>query len=143
MDIENYWGKVEIIDIISPKEVLTKQGEFLGKMTDEIVFGRVEDLDFIELSDLGIDEDNSTFSYKFVIKSKFLPNYKYTMMAISHDITLYPLKMSLDSQIKEELNVKQKLLIMNSEEEFLNNLKRILQSSRVKHVISALIKLSK
>lgn len=143
MSEENYWGDFKIEDLKTPKEILKAQGEVLSKLTKDVVYGDVEDLEFGERYDYGI-EDEEIFAYKFVIKSKFLEKYKFTMFDVIHDISLFPAKISLDEQITRDLGLQTngKFIIVKSEDEFIKKLKLILTSKRTRFILNALIKLS-
>jgi hypothetical protein len=88
-----------------------------------------------------MNDHENDFKFSFLMKGKFLRNYSFKVFDFSHDITMYPIKMSLDELIAHELNVDESLEIMN-EDEFVNILGKILSSERINDIIGSIIRIS-
>lgn len=154
----------------TPKEVLEKQCEFLSKDTDNLVLGRVENYsgeiqDYIQpgnkspmkcLSTLWVDQDDtyvdiqthlgelsdSNFTYDFFLTSKHTPNYKYRIMFFRYGIGGYPVKVVYDGDIAKELDLAFDIEC-KSETEFIENLKKILESNKVSEIVNNLFVFNK
>ncbi|UNL93999.1 hypothetical protein QNH38_22370 [Paenibacillus polymyxa] len=138
--MDNLWPDFKAAeDIITPKEILEKQGQYLLESTGGVVYGIVEEVAG-PLTPTGMA---NAFVYKFSIKSKFLEGYSYRLMYLSHDITIYPIKVKLDEKILNELNMKGAIWNVNLEEDFLGLLSRMFKTNRVQVVVGSLMKLSK
>ncbi|APB70546.1 hypothetical protein PPYC1_09375 [Paenibacillus polymyxa] len=138
--MDNLWPNFKAAeDIITPKEILEKQGQFLLESTDGIVYGIVEEVPK-HSTPTGMAD---AFVYKFSIKSKFLEGYSYVLLYISHDITIYPITTKLDAKIVKELQISGLMKSVNSEKEFLGLLSKMFSTDRVQVVVGSLMKLSK
>jgi N-glycosylase/DNA lyase len=145
MKIENLWPDFgEFANYNTPKEILEQQAKFLPKLTGEIIYAEIRDLTD---GDIMFDQEISgaDFSYKFLLKSKFMDKYQFEIMTIFHDISIYPINIRIEKLIKEEVtpDKPQRSLKIASEEEFNKLLFDIFHSSRMKNVIGSLFKLSK
>ncbi|MCM2982296.1 hypothetical protein M3599_15325 [Niallia circulans] len=143
MDIPNLWGNFDILDINSPKEILDQQAKFLTKLTGDIIFAEVIELETGELYDAFEEDGYNGFSYKFVLKSKFMDRYKFEMLKFHHDIVLYPTIIKLDHDIQKELGINGRYKKVSSETEFMNFISEVFKTSRIKNVVGAMLKLSK
>jgi len=63
-------------------------------------------------------------------------------MFLYYDASLYPIGISLDSSISNEIDQSNREFRVNTEEEFMDILKRILGSNRVASVITNLLSLN-
>lgn len=155
MDSGNLWGDLEGIDleIITPKEILQDQAKFLPKLTKDLLYAEIKELEDKELYNTfdyvldDIDEDDTNpdqgFAYKFLLKSRFMDTYRFELFRLHHGIGIYPVMIRLDNDIQNELQLPGTFKEIYSEEEFEEFLSEVLQSTRVKRVIAALMKLSK
>jgi len=122
MTSDNLWGELPNIENIStPISILKKQAVFLGKMTNRILEGKI---DTGGQSAAGIKADLD-------IIAPALDNYYITILTISHGIALYPV------DITDHVN--QKALVTVDEKDFIETLKSILGSDKVKQVIASLL----
>lgn len=158
--MKNLWNKkFEASKVIKPKEILDEQGKKLLELTDGKILARAEEYDgptrsykndgimagisilskkeYNVQDDLG-EIDGSNFSYEFYITSTATPNFKYRVMFVEHDITFYPLTITLDESIAKELEGKQ-YIFCDSENVFLEVLSDILNSDKIESVINALL----
>ena len=90
-------------------------------------------------SELG---ESAEFVYEFYITSKRTPQYKYRVFFLFYSAMLYPIGVSLDQSISEEINCDKCELRINDEEQFIDMLSKILQSERITSVISNLLRMN-
>jgi len=120
-----------------PVAVLREQASFLGNKTQNVVLAEV-----VSLSE-GHGKDIE-FVCRFNLKAPALGNYSYTLFSIAHGIEPYPLRMLLDKAVAKELGWTgryekgQDSCLINSEDELLDVLAKVLKAERTKHIIRAL-----
>lgn len=90
---------------------------------------------------LGAGNDNENFVYEFYITSKNTAKYKYRVCFLYYSVLLYPVGISLEKSIADELEKSGEFQI-NSEVEFLEFLQKLLSSERVTSVINNLLSLN-
>ena len=141
--MENYWPKIDLEEsALFPKEILEEQARFLPEVTHGKLFGEVVDYS-MQIYDEIDEYRDSEFCYRFLLKSKFMPNYQFAILTIFHNIEMYPVEIKVDETIKKQLTESKRGFIkVDNEEEFKHELQRILQSEKIKTVMSALIRLS-
>jgi len=162
--MENLWNKEFKPALINtPKEIIEAQCDYLKQKTDGNILAKVSDYigpisSYTKVNifqvlgnnfsnrEVDIQEDlgdigESTFTYDFYITSPFTPNYKYRVMFLQHLITIFPTLIVLDEAIAEELSGNQDV-ICNSQEDFENKLKHILNSKKLESIINALLAIS-
>ena len=129
------WPSLDNINKIkTPKKILGKQGEYLSKKTNEIVYTICDEIPRERLAE---QEKGYDFRYEYLIASKNLKNYTFKLFSIYHNITLYPLLIVLDTQVASDIGLKKKSI--GSEEEFEATLKMIFASRVIENVIGTLI----
>ncbi|MDN3365490.1 hypothetical protein QU577_27495 [Priestia megaterium] len=157
MDSGNLWGELEGVDleINTPKEILQEQAKFLPRLTKDLLYAEIKELEDRELYNSfdyvldEIDEDdpnpnsNHGFAYKFLLKSRFMDTYRFELFRLHHGIGIYPVTIRLDNDIQKELQLPGTYKEIESEEDFVEFISKVLQSLRVKRVIVALMKLSR
>lgn len=124
-----------------PKALFEEQARLLPKITGEIVFAEL--VDEIRGGSLGIPGE---FCYRFNIVGKFIGDYRFRVLSFSHNITLYPVKLNLDSELGKELGIEAKanyLMSIQSPDELKILINAVLKSERILKVIGSIIKLSK
>lgn len=142
MEYGNLWPEFESFsDFKTPKEILEQQAKFLPKLSGEIIYAEIIDVSYDEY--IVGEAEEGEFSYKFVLKSKFMDKYQFEIFTMSHDISIYPVRITLDSSTKQELGITTRYANAATEDQFIKLLSNILHSKRIKTVISSLIKLSK
>jgi len=136
-EIVDLWpDKIAVEKLITPVTILRQQASLLGKKTKNIVQGEVEDLRAFNLND---------FKYAFYFVAPALENYRYKLLDIFYELSLYPVKIDVEEEVYEEMpdkyiNIfKHESIIANSEEEFMEILKVIFNSEKVLRVISVLL----
>ena len=79
--------------------------------------------------------------YAFLIVAPALDNYRYNLFSIWHDINLYPVTINVDSDICTEIdsNDQNGELVAESENEFVEILKKIFGAKKTKKIIGAIL----
>jgi hypothetical protein len=135
---------VQPLEQKAPVTILREQATLLGQKTSNLVEGRVVE---------GTTQLPGLFVYSFQLIAPVLKNYSYRLFSIRHDINLYPLQVSLDDDLVDEVfgDRKKEILLpdgsesimidrtVSSEEEFLEALSKIFGASKTRHIINALI----
>lgn len=127
-------------DFEKPKTIFEQQAKLLPTLTGDMVYAKVTELGIIDAS---IDHINNTFIYGFYLTAKFLPDYSYKVLSFSHDITLYPVKLNINSEIRNEIDIKSIVIKVESPQDLESLLEKILKSERISKIIGAIIKMSK
>jgi hypothetical protein len=137
--MKNLWPEeFKAKEIKSVKGILEEQSKLLPKITGDMVYATLKQMDYIE--SLKLDHKND-FSYSFYLAAKFLKGYSFKVFDFSYPITIYPAKITLDELIAEEMQCDDEFSV-NNEDEFISILIKILNSERIKDVIGSIIKLS-
>ena len=164
------WKKdFEEKEITTPKDIIEEQCESLNEMTDGKVIGRIISYDgeirsystepptsmlsnvssmiangmsFDVQTELGEITEGDGMTYEFYITSRKTPNYKYRAFFIQYGLSLYPTYISMDKMIATELQIDSELMC-EEEEEFIDILSKILNSSRVVGIIENLLSFNK
>lgn len=143
MTSESLWPNVEEFENqLTPKEILEKQSDYLLNATKMLIYAEVETNE-IDLLFPDKEIESASFSFEYVLRSKALTSYKFILFTIYHDITIYPVKIKIDSVIKNELGFNTKYATVNNEKDFIDILAKILQSNRTKTIIASMLKLSR
>jgi hypothetical protein len=134
------WPKdIENCRTRAPLAILKEQASMLGELTKYLVKGEVYADD---------NQNSENFRYDFFIKSPPLGNYQYQLLAITHDVSLYPVKIFVEDAIQEELGstvrwVEEEqfyeYILAGTEEEFIEALKAIFGANKTVKVITALL----
>ena len=121
MNEENLWGDLPIEEKIeTPASILRAQAVALKKATKGILDARVVQ---------GTWDDDLTFEFRIVAPA--LGNYSAAILEIRQPITLYPLRVTapmMDGFQRVE-----------NAEEFKETLKTVLQSQKVRQIVSGLL----
>jgi hypothetical protein len=159
--MKNLWPDFKFDNIETPKEILEEQGKLLLKLTNEIVYGEVLLKDKIEL---GFEENESSYTNydytewdfiaDFVLKSKFMLNYKFKLLTLNYNIVMYPFEVSLDDTVFKEIHTNlaklgflsganESQIVVSDQEKFEKFLALVFSTNHVRNVINSLISLSK
>ena len=142
-EIVDLWpDKIKVEKLITPVTILRQQASLLGKKTKGIVQGEIED------GKGGFSLN--LFNYTFYIVAPALNNYRYRLFNISYEVSLYPLEIDVESEIREEIPsnfikkrsgaiIALEFVYANSEKDFLEILKAIFNSAKVLRVISVFL----
>jgi hypothetical protein len=140
--MDNLWPNFdEIQKIKTPKEVLEEQGKILPKLTNGYVYSTIDPSTLFN-TDFTINTKYD-FTYDFNIKGRDVENYKFKLFTIGHTISIYPIRMRLDPEIRKEIGLKNLDVIIDNNNDFVNILREILNSDRLKYVIASIISLSR
>lgn len=124
-----------------PVEILRMQAEALATKTSGRVQGlvREEDPSFVdpETDEYGTIERDG-FYFDFFIKAPKLPSYLYRLFSIEYGVTYYPIRLHLDGDVARELRHNMGSVAVDTEEEFLDVLKRIFSARKTSQVIRAI-----
>lgn len=135
--IDLWPDKIGVEKLITPVTILRQQASLLGKKTKNIVQGEVR----------SSKDSLTSFNYAFYIIATALDNYRYKLLEISYDESLYPVKINVDQEIWDEIPAGFKTMTSameyyfgaGSEKEFQDILKAIFGSKKVLRVISVLL----
>lgn len=137
--MKNLWPEgFEAKNIRPANQILEEQAALLPKLTGDMVLAEVYKMS----SAMAMMEDHENdFSYSFYLKGKFLKKYAFKVFMFSHDITLYPLKVTLDEVLANELHLNEEIVV-NSEEQFESFIEQVLTSERLTDIIGSIIRIS-
>ncbi len=120
----------------APVTILKEQGTLLGRKTNNLVEGVIT-------SYKGAARSGEGFRYDFYLVAPALSDYRYFLLGIYHYVDFYPLVFSTDSdvlkELPDELEDEQNRLIANTPAEFMDILKAIFATKKVRRVIEAII----
>ena len=123
------WGELPgVINIRSPKGILAEQARALSARTRQALWGRVT---------TSVLSDYDLVSHELSIVVPRIKNYTVAVVRVDHPAEMYP------ARIYDLLADKYASKECRDEEEFEQALKAILQSERIRKVISALLTQSK
>lgn len=139
MSDKNLWGAFNVAEKQSPKSILQEQAAFLVETTNQLLKGEVYEKASFEISsDLVQKFAPLTRRAKNIIKCTFyviapkMDYYKIALFDVMYSIVeLYPLV------IKDIINEKE--FECNNQDEFTENLARVIQSEAIRRVIENLI----
>lgn len=127
----------------APKEILETQARLLAKLTNNRVFAEVVEE---SISKVSIFEGiTGEFCFRLDIVGQYIAGgYRFRVLTFCHDISLYPVKFRLDSELGRELKGKDVAEVTIETPEALEVLlESVLKSDRVQNVVGAILKLSK
>jgi len=144
--VDDLWPeKLESAKIRPPVAILKEQASLLGQKTKNVVEGAV--------SEVFTDDEEKTMEYSFNLVAPALGGYRYRLFTMSHDIRMYPLIITMDGEIFQEVNPEkpekesvQDMLMRNknqvkagNEAEFLALLKKIFAATKTRQIIAAIL----
>ena len=120
----------------TPVAILGEQGTLLGKKTNNLVEGMI-----VRVRETTFGGD---FGYTFYLSAPALSGYRYQLLEISYPVGLYPLIITISdesvvSEIPEEMQETRGIFTANSEDNFIDILRKIFATKKVKQVIDAII----
>lgn len=117
---KNLWGDLsDMAKVRTPRMVLSEQGSQLSELTGGALT--------VAIDDRGSGQGN--FRYDFDIVAPALNNYIYTVLTITHSVSLYPVTMAVgtaSTELPDESALEKKLA-------------SVLQSKDTRNVIAALM----
>lgn len=141
---ENFWPEFKPANIVDPKSIIEEQARILPKLTGEKVIAIVNktEKNFLDNNDY----IPYAFIYEFYITSKMLPTYKFRVFNLSYNLPIYPLRLSVDSDILKELNIEtifgSRSFDVENEQDLKTSLKLILNSTKVRDVVSSIMRIT-
>ena len=141
-EIIDLWpDKIKVEKIITPFIILRQQATLLGKKTKNIIQGKVYDL--------RLDSDlRSGFHYTFLIVVPALSDYQYKILDIIYGMSIYPVIINIEEDIWKDIpprfydqgaRTTTRQIIAKSEDEFIEILRAIFNSTKVMRIISVLL----
>ena len=151
--MKDLWPKnFEVKDKKSPAMILQEQASILGSKTQNILKAEVK---FQPPSDVIVnvrglslnaiaEMQKYPFRYDFNIVVPTFHNYQYKLFSIVHNLDYYPLMIFtekdfldelLNSDLITEIKVEKEGILVDSEEKFVNVLKLILNSNKIRRLI--------
>lgn len=124
----------------SPKEIVDQQCSYLERATNAVVYAN----SYKSKPDPGIlimPGDNSKLWYRMDIRGKYLEDYYFRLISYCHGIELYPCDVMIEKSIADDIKKPTKCSVKN-EDEFVELLKLVIGSERLRNIIGSMIKLS-
>lgn len=150
----------------TPKDLVQKECSELYSMSNKILIARICEYDggnyktyvrpsFVEIARLGLpigaeetvrpelgeNSEDSTFVYELYLTSANTPKYKYRICFLYYGISMYPVGITLDCDIADELKMASEFEV-EDEKTFVDTLNNILGSKKVSSVIKNLYSLN-
>jgi hypothetical protein len=90
----------------------------------------------------------STFQFEILLLSQYLQGYSFEVMRFGYDVSIYPVVIILESEIGEELGVRNlpyqdNKLPCPDEENLLNLIDNIVSTSKFKKTVGGLMKIAR
>lgn len=130
--MEDLWpNDFETLDYVrAPVTILREQASLLGKKTRNLVEAEV----------LAFPERNgkSLFRYRFYLKAPSI-DYRYGLFGIRHGMPIYPVLFEIDQVIAKELGVAKPAIRAKEEKDFIQILRRILNTDNTRQVVRSLL----
>ncbi len=136
--MEDLWPDdlMEVARVRTPLSILKEQASILTAKTGNLIDGEV----------LQITKASDSFSYVFHIVARAPGNYRFRVFRIYHEIMLYPVFLTVDTDILGELEsvkgaeqIGENEFQLDSQDFFQDVLKKIFGSDKVRKVIGALV----
>lgn len=134
------WGDFGTEPLRTPLTILKEQGALLERKTNGILTVNVK-TETLSHDFYGEQSNYTAFTHHFDIKSPSL-NYSYRLFSIYQPIEIFPVKFEGEALGVKSETVLRKYYshkIANNEEEFLETLKEVLQSSKTQKIIGSLL----
>ena len=120
MPADNLWGDLKITPSRTPYTILKEQAEKLTELTGYTLHGEVAQREW-----------GGKFKVGLLIRVPALDDYRFEILEVTYNIDLYPLEL--------QDVVHQRRASCNNEEEFLAEVKKVLQSPEIRSAISVLL----
>ncbi|KAA6345249.1 hypothetical protein EZS27_007179 [termite gut metagenome] len=124
--VENLWPKIMIDSFNLPKAILSKQADYLGESTKNIVTAKIES--YASPND---SEGKSNTKHRFIVYAPTL-NYQFELLSVEHDtFASYPLLLTC--------SILEKKYYPETEKGFIERLSQIFNEPKVQNAIKTLI----
>ncbi len=149
---KNLWGNLGELEstVTYPKDILDEQAVYLNESLGGLVECRVVRKPLSPDQILFYRKQGviSDFSFSVKILSDYVEQYEYEICSLIYSIKIYPMAVSFDDGIEEELSElftveNMNTIIAHDEREFLDIIQKILSSKEVHQVLSGLISIAK
>jgi len=135
------WKDFNIEQVNTPNETIEKTINGFEKATKGLL-----KLNLIEKSDIERMRKKNlpSFQYDLVLHSPFMPNYKFDVLELFYDVTLYPCILIMEDGIDDELNINpfDKNIKLQNEEELKQTLEKLFNTKRFESIIAGLMKIT-
>ncbi|ETR73210.1 MAG: hypothetical protein OMM_07089 [Candidatus Magnetoglobus multicellularis str. Araruama] len=120
----------------APITILKEQAILLQQKSNGVINAQVRR---IKTQDQ-LSEEKGQFLYEFIVVAPVLQSYEYRLFTISHEIELYPITLETDQIIARELgNPNNDPIVVKSEPDFIEQLRKIFCSKKTKKIINAML----
>lgn len=144
--MNNLWNDLNFFkeDKNTPIKILHEQSEYLSDATQSLVYLDTQNYNKVDMEYMS-DFD---FGYKYILKSRVLPNYGYRILEIQHNVELFPLNFIINDDLLDGLKEKNPLItsvtsIIENENDLISVISDTLNSKNVQQTIQTLYMLSK
>ena len=126
---KSLWGELPDTPVdTGPITILKEQASFLGEMTRNVLVGEVR----TESGFVAKTLSSRDFVHTLSIRAPAVQNYRYDLLKVGHNVApIYP---AMVADLVEGTKAE-----VNSEEEFIGELERILRSEALRNVIGSLL----
>lgn len=139
--MDNFWpSEFQPEEIINPTKILEEQAKILPKITKDLVYAEVSELNLNDRLNVDLHED---FAYAFYLYGKHLENYRYRVFVFCHNIFIYPTILKLDREIAKELGATEHTKFnLKSQQDFEELLSKVLRSKTMNKIVSSIMRMS-
>lgn len=127
--------------VSSPVTILKEQAYLLGEKTKNLVQAEIFDEE---------ERQGMSFSFRFFLVAPVVGNYHYKLLSIQHDISLYPVEITVEDSILSEIRRsfpvrsyddrgEYEYIFAETEEKFIEVLRGIFNSTKARQVLTALL----
>ncbi|MGH7901353.1 MAG: hypothetical protein ACRENZ_06400 [Thermodesulfobacteriota bacterium] len=117
----------------TPLKILREQASLLSEKTGNVLIAKVD-------SEVDATSDsNKLFKTRFGIKAPLLGSYSFALFISYHGIESYPITISPDSEIGNEVFGGSSSIEVVDERQLMDVLRQIFNSNRAKKIINALV----
>ena len=135
------WKDFNIEQINTPNETIKNSLKGFEKATKGLLR-----LSLFEKSDMERMRKKyaPSFQYDLILHSPYMPNYKFDVLELLYEVTLYPCSLVLENGIEDELGINpfEKSLQLQNEEELKLTLEKIFSTKRFESIVSGLMKIT-
>lgn len=135
------WKNFDIEEINTPSETVEKSLNGFENATKGLL-----KLTLFEKSELERLRKKylPSFQFDLVLHSQFMTNYKFDVLELLYDVTLYPCAIILEKGIAHELDVKNSQLVvaLENEEELQKTLEKVFSTKRFESIVAGLMKIT-
>jgi len=144
--VDDLWPeKLESAKIRPPVAILKEQASLLGQKTKNVVEGAVSEV-------FTVDEEE-TMEYSFNLVAPALGGYRYRLFTMRHDIRMYPLIITMEKEIFQEVNPekpekesvqdmlwrRRNQVKVDTEAKFMDLLTKIFATRKTRQIIGAML----